>query len=192
MDLIKRKIEKQEKGIALVITIILIGISLLVSLGVSDVLLKEFSFSLFSQKSSKAFYAADSGLECASYWDRQGIFLDPSDVEINYGGILPNSTPAPCLSEDINSTWYANIVSDIGGGTLAYKVFFDLFFTDKRCVKVSVYKTEDTLGDITTTIESYGYDVGKNMNNDIDFSNLCGTNAAYPNREERMLKLFSI
>lgn len=197
MNLIKKKIEKtvsveQERGIALVITIILIGISLLVSLGVSDVLINEFSFSIFSQKSSKAFYAADSGMECASYWDMTGtIFLAPSDVQTNYGGTLPNSTDTVCLSlpEYINTTWHANSVTDIGGVILAYTVIFDLEFDDNRCVKVSVKKDEEiSTGDINTTIESYGYEIGLNTSNESDFSNLCGSNSVYPNREERVLK----
>ena len=192
MDLIKRKKEKQEKGIALVIAIILIGVSLMVSIGVSDIFLKEFSFSVFNQKSNKAFYAADSGMECASYWDITGkIFLAPSDVEANYGGILPNSVPAPCLGENINDTWYySGLIDD--GTNYSYSLIFDLSFNDNRCVKISVKKEEVILtGAINTIIESYGYDVGINTD-DSNFSNLCGSNLDYPNREERVLKSTSI
>ena len=173
MDLIKRKKEKQEKGIALVIAIILIGVSLMVSIGVSDIFLKEFSFSVFNQKSNKAFYAADSGMECASYWDITGkIFLAPSDVEANYVGILPNSVPAPCLGENINDTWYySGLIDD--GTNYSYSLIFDLSFNDNRCVKISVKKEEVILtGAINTIIESYGYDVGINTD-DSNFSNLC-------------------
>ncbi len=193
MDLIKRKKEKQEKGIALVIAIILIGVSLMVSIGVSDIFLKEFSFSVFNQKSNKAFYAADSGMECASYWDITGkIFLAPSDPTVLANPLIfPDVGNVPCLGENINNTWYySGLIDD--GTNYSYSLIFDLSFNDNRCVKISVKKEEVILtGAINTIIESYGYDVGINTD-DSNFSNLCGSNLDYPNREERVLKSTSI
>ncbi len=192
MDLIKRKIEKQERGIALVIAIILIGVSLLVSVGVSDIFLKEFSFSVFNQKSSKAFYAADSGIECAIYLDVKGVFTEPLDLG-GVGSIL--SIPDNifyCLTDDIRDDSRIFAVSE-DATYYYYTVEFDLqldmgFGSKNPCVKVRVKKREDKIsGVISAVIESHGFNVGTNSANGASWdADRCSSDDQ--NREERVLQ----
>lgn len=57
------------KGFLLVISIMIAAVVLTVGLGVASITYKEIIISSFSKESQKAFYAADSGIECALYWD---------------------------------------------------------------------------------------------------------------------------
>jgi len=62
------KIEKQ-KGAVLLIAILVSSVVLAVGLGVYNRTYKELVFASFWKQAQIAFSAADSGLECAIYWD---------------------------------------------------------------------------------------------------------------------------
>ena len=62
------KIEKQ-KGAVLLIAILVSSVVLAVGLGVYNRTYKELVFASFWKHAQTAFSAADSGLECAIYWD---------------------------------------------------------------------------------------------------------------------------
>lgn len=62
------KIEKQ-KGAVLLIAILVSSVVLAIGLGVYNRTYKELVFASFWKHAQTAFSAADSGLECAIYWD---------------------------------------------------------------------------------------------------------------------------
>ena len=77
--------------------------SLLLSIGISiyNITLKELILSSYGRNSQFAFYAADTGLECALYWNIKDAFstTTPSTIECdgktieNVGGnIFPHLT----------------------------------------------------------------------------------------------------
>jgi hypothetical protein len=63
------KNKENNKGFVLMIALVLISIVLVVGLGVYDIILREIIISIAGRESQKSFYAADSGIECALYWD---------------------------------------------------------------------------------------------------------------------------
>jgi hypothetical protein len=65
---------KKENGVALLFVILLTSVLLMVTLGISNITYKELVFSLEARDSDKAFFAADTGIECALYLDKFGAF----------------------------------------------------------------------------------------------------------------------
>ena len=63
------KNHKLKHGFALLLSIFVINVVLLVSLGVSGVVINEFKLSGVGRESQIAFYAADAGIECFFYWE---------------------------------------------------------------------------------------------------------------------------
>jgi hypothetical protein len=62
---------KRNKGFTLLIAVVTTSLMLLVSFVVLNVALKQLILSHSNQESQYAFYAADSGIGCAVYWDSQ-------------------------------------------------------------------------------------------------------------------------
>ncbi|MBU2104031.1 pilus assembly PilX N-terminal domain-containing protein [Patescibacteria group bacterium] len=63
------------RGFTLLIAVILTSVLLSVGLALLDVAYKQVVLSSTAKQSQTAFYAADSALECALYWDqKQGAF----------------------------------------------------------------------------------------------------------------------
>jgi Tfp pilus assembly protein PilX len=60
---------KKQKGMTLFISIVIMAILLFISFAVMSIALKATLFASSGRDSEFAFYAADSGLECAIYWD---------------------------------------------------------------------------------------------------------------------------
>src|ERR1035437_1427416 len=65
----KTKTKNKDSGFALLLAVITTSILLLVSFVVADLALKELILTSTGQQSQIAFYTADSGIECALYWD---------------------------------------------------------------------------------------------------------------------------
>jgi hypothetical protein len=61
---------KRKNGFALLLSLIVTSILLTVGLGVSEIAFREILLSSFGNQSEIAFYAAETGLECALYWDK--------------------------------------------------------------------------------------------------------------------------
>lgn len=59
-----------KNGFALLLSLIITSILLIVGMGVSGVAFREIQLSSFGNQSEIAFYAAETGLECALYWDK--------------------------------------------------------------------------------------------------------------------------
>src|SRR3989344_842848 len=63
------RMTRAQRGSVLYTTVLLVSVVLAISIGVSTIAEKEAIFSSFGRDSQKAFFAADSGLECAMYHD---------------------------------------------------------------------------------------------------------------------------
>ncbi len=69
--------QKTERGVALLFVILLTSVLLLVAIGISNISFKEVTFSLEARDSDKAFFAADTGIECGLYLDKE-VYFDGS------------------------------------------------------------------------------------------------------------------
>ena len=133
---------EQERGIALLFVVLLTSVLLMVAIGISNIAYKELIFSAEARDSDLAFFSADTGVECALYLDKTGIF----------SGTGPSTSPE-CSGYPLGI---------IGGGP-TYQ--FIIPFTDGRhCVQVNINKafvpdpTAPT--DMYTQISAVGYNVG--------------------------------
>jgi Tfp pilus assembly protein PilX len=135
---------KKERGITLLISLIITGTLLLVATAIANIALKQATIAASGRDSQYAFYAADSGAECALYWDVKnptGIsaFATSTVTTINCNQNLSNpSNPSP---------------TSVGGSMTGVSTFTLKFLPDTYCAVVTVTKANDG----TTKIESLGY-----------------------------------
>ncbi len=115
-------------GFTLLLSLIVVSAVLSVGLGVFDIVYRELILSGIGRESQKAFYAADTGIECALYWD------------VKRGEI---STSSPSTIECAGQS------ASVGGLTSA----FQITLPDGSCFKVIVDKSDPA----RTVLESRGY-----------------------------------
>ena len=171
----KPKSLKNKKGFALLMAIILTSTLLLITYALTSITLKGLTLSYAGKDSELAFYAADTGVECAQYWDirnheaNQGAFYTTPNTTITCNGntILGNGS----VRSDVNtvpipsSASFGTQTTPAPGTTIAS--LFQLCLkgpctiaSNKSgpCAIVTVKKvTNPSTAIITTSIESRGY-----------------------------------
>lgn len=130
-------------GFALLFAVTLSAIVLSIALGVANIALKEVKFGTSAKATNEAFYAADTGVECA-------LFNDKSENP----GFFDGASKIFCLNDyltldNFSSPW-GFILTGLGE-------------EGRSCAKVVVTKYLDPIDGVTirTTINSKGYDVGQ-------------------------------
>lgn len=118
---------KKEKGFVALFTVLIVSVILAMAIGIASISLKEIVLSSGASEGSKAFYAADSGVECALYYDRinpaQGTFL----TNLKCNGILPIN---PLSSSDFESPEVYDFEIPFGAdGELCAKIKVKRFIT---------------------------------------------------------------
>jgi len=126
--------KKEDKGFALLFSVLISSLLLTIGLSIFSIALKELAISSASRQSIHAFYAADSGRECALYWDTKsekiptvwvqnlsGVTVLPErDVsEINCNGLLtPTKSPdAQSPNTDVTTQFSFSILDADGPNT---------------------------------------------------------------------------
>ncbi len=133
--------QKTERGFTLFVALVVTAVLLLVSSGMITLAVRQTRLANIEKDSLKAFYAADTGMECALYWDvknpaGQSAFATSTGTTIN------------CNKDGNNSSnqW-------VVGGSSVSTITQITFLPDLYCAKVTVTKNADG----TTLIESLGY-----------------------------------
>jgi Tfp pilus assembly protein PilX len=147
---------QKNTGYTLLFAVLVTAIVLSVAISILSISRKEFLLSTSARESQFAFYAADSGMECAAYNDLVGgIFSSTTTFPTEISCANASSTiPAPIIvasSTNPNITNYTFIWS----GKLGVS----------QCFSVDVTKQYDTSAGrlaVTTLIGSRGYNVGWN------------------------------
>ena len=86
----KKNNNNSQRGFTILVAVITAGILLIIAMSIGGIALKEKILSASSKDSQIAFYAADTAMECALYWDqKKGVFTP----DIN--GELPVSNESP-------------------------------------------------------------------------------------------------
>jgi Tfp pilus assembly protein PilX len=127
--------QNREQGFTLFVAIVVTATLLLVAAGIVNLAYKHSIIARAGQDSQLAFYAADTGIECAFYWDLK----DSSSVFLA-------STPA--TSFDCGGQTVQNLSKTVSGGTATTTFLIG----DPYCAEVSVIK-----GSTETRVESRGY-----------------------------------
>jgi hypothetical protein len=145
---------KQNKGLALFVAVLVGSIAIIIGMGVLDISLKEIKLSVIGRGSAQSFYSADTGLECALYWDltpAESIFATSTD------SIAPGSSK--CIDSDITNLWdYSTNINPERTATAATTTFWLMFGeVNDPCAFITVAKYQDVSGSIVTAIDSRGY-----------------------------------
>lgn len=133
--------DRGEKGVALLFVILLTSVLLLVAIGITSIAFKEAAFSSQAKDSDRAFFAADTGIECALYLDAQGQFDG-------------TATSAPSCN-----SYMPTLVDITGAGSYVFAVPLDT-----QCVEIAVnknYTAADGSGPYTQ-LSAIGYNVPAN------------------------------
>lgn len=102
----------EPRGFTLLIAVLVSGILLSLGFAIFNIVSKELVLSSAGRESQFAFYAADSGIECALYWDnKHDAFSSSSPQQPECAGVLVNNY---------------NIAFDIGSGTYTTTYNFSL------------------------------------------------------------------
>lgn len=166
-------LKSNKKGFVVLFAVVLASIILSVSLGVANIAYKELIFTTSAKNSNDAFYAADTGAECALYYDQKSTVSATGNVFAFGQATSDVATECGGKAVDLNS----------GSGTQADPWTFYLFPigpSGKACAKVSLWK-DDSVIPTVTTIDARGYNVYDVVSPNCSFSGA--------NRVERHIQL---
>src|SRR3989344_1808220 len=121
---------KKTKGITLLLAVFISSLTLTLGMGIFTLLIGQVGFSTTARESLLAFYAADSGIECALFWDIQ-----------NRSFATSTTSSISCDGEFFN----------VGGASGVSQ--FTVSFADGSCTEVEVIKS------LGTTITSLGKNI---------------------------------
>ncbi len=131
----------RNKGFTLFIAIIVMSTLLLVATGIVSLTVRQTLISVTGRESQNAFYAADTGIECALYWDVQ----NPA----GFSAFSTSTGSTIFCNKDANNSSNEWVV---GGGSTSVINRIN-FLPDPYCAIVTVTKAVDG----STKIESLGY-----------------------------------
>ena len=136
---INSKIKSSSRGFILPFAVLLSGVILSIGLSVFNIIIKQVIIASSGKESQFAFYSADSGAECAFYWDTKiGIFPTSTDSTTYVGtATCDGTTILPITINSINS--------------IAATTTFTID-SSSYCTRVTVAKFNDR-----TKIESEGF-----------------------------------
>lgn len=129
-------LRNKRAGFAMLYAVLVSSILLSIGLAIFNLTIKELLLSSLGRDSQFAFYAADTGTECALYWDFQADAFATS-----------TSSSIECAGK---------IITGMGGAGYGVPNEFEIDFApEPYCTKVSVTKYELPIK--KTIIESRGY-----------------------------------
>lgn len=178
--MINKKFQKNmgiNSGYTLLFAVLVSALVLAIAISILSISKKEFLLATSARDSSTAFYAADSGVECAVYGDDKGAFLDSSnqythDKRLDYATTMGCKFKFSPIHVDVDDTDLNNISFTFDGSFGSAE--------NGSCGHVVVRKMKDENGDAKTDIESRGYNTGWDSSNKI-----CATPG--PKRVERAI-----
>ena len=157
---------KRQRGFTLLLAALVASITLALGSAIFEIAQKEVTLSSVGRDSQYAFYAADTGAECALYWDMRFNFFGTSTPSVN--------PPDPRCD---NQSLCDEADECVRSGTYPQTMTFE-FQPNGYCVDVAVEKTFDEVNDaIRTTVRSDG------------FSTSCETVSLSPRTLQRSVEL---
>lgn len=153
-----------QKGFTILVAVVTAGILLIIAMSIGGIALKEQVLSIANKDSQIAFYAADTGMECAMYWDvKRGAFaLDEdgatalSELNCNGNDITPDFGD---ISGDQTVYSYTLMIIGIPVGNE------DVNATTCSVVKITKDTTPNQEQQIHTDIDARGYNTcGPSLN----------------------------
>ncbi|MCK5096208.1 MAG: hypothetical protein KAR24_02550 [Candidatus Pacebacteria bacterium] len=80
----KKSVAYKKRGVVLLVSVTVASLVLAIGIGILNIITKEIILSTASQNSRIAFFAADSGIECAMHWDMVNVIEEKRGLSGNY------------------------------------------------------------------------------------------------------------
>jgi len=162
MNIFNVKLQKKDKGYALLFAVLVSAVVLGVGVSILNISRKELLLTTGAEQSQYAFYAADTGYECALYQDLQNASFTSTTTGSNLFTVncgVTGSSPAIYPSEVTVSAGPAGV------NTAEYDYVFNVPVSQVgSCAAITVKKTLDTSSSTnvtaSTTVFSDGFNVG--------------------------------
>lgn len=137
--------DSSPKGFTLLFASLISSLLLAVGLVIFDITLRELMLSSVVRDSDYAVYTADTGIECALYWDFK---YDGASSAFATSSLSPRAASISCNGQNVS---LADVVQDVNGATTT----FTINMTPRPyCAIVEVAKAHNPTD---TTIVSRGY-----------------------------------
>ena len=150
---------KAEKGFAMLFAVLISSVLLSIGLSIFNLTIKELTLSSSGRESQFAFYAADTGIECAFYWDFKGVQIFATSSSAR----SPSPASPDCVDTAGTTTQAINITPSLSDATSATTTLsLTIPNLDAQgasapyCVNVTVVKRL-VAAVIQTTVDSRGY-----------------------------------
>ena len=127
------------KGFVVLFTVLIASIVLAMTVGISQIALREVVLSASAKEAQYAFFAADTGAECALYWD-----INKNNFDLNNSTV---NTPE-CAGKQVSN--FQNNSPEFS---------FEFEINNSNCIKVNIDKNYSENNISNTKIESLGYNV---------------------------------
>lgn len=172
------QISGRQKGFAMLFAVLVSSVLLSIGLSIFNLTVKELVLSSSGRESQFSFYAADTGAECAMYWDFKASYpvmyaTSSASQTGSWRDSYIDSNNPNCVGTSIVDSVKTPIITGLSSATTQFSLTIPNG-SNSYCSVVKVLKEVDNSGFIKTTIDSRGY-------------NTC--NASDPNRVERGLKV---
>jgi len=148
-----------QRGFTIFFAVLVASLALAIGLSIYDLLIRELDLSQTAKESQYAIYAADTGAECALYWDlnyngSDSAFATSTASNEPTSGIDCNTQDVAAEAVALN-TWPET--ADASNATTVFQVSLVPGSTNSPCAIVTVEKTAANPGDPSaTTIVSRG------------------------------------
>lgn len=153
------KYKNQKKGIALVIAITVMTLLLSISFSISNIVLRQIKITNINNESKPAFYVADSGVECALYYDTTTTLDINTGIDTNKefaSAIFGATTPAAATSLiKCGLGLPLGLTKTTSSDLTKITTTFDIDYGESKCARVVVIKS-----DVQTWITARGYNTG--------------------------------
>jgi len=142
----KRSSRRDERGVALLVAVLITSVAMLFSYAVTSIAVKELTLTQAGRDSQIAFYASNSGIECALFHDLRNNAFDPYDT--------PSGDNIRCAGRDVS-------INATSLGLWPRRFTSGYFLINGQangpCFDITIIKDQDSEGNITTSTESRGY-----------------------------------
>jgi hypothetical protein len=171
-----KKSKNNKKGFTLLYAVLITSIVLAASIGFFVFILRELMISNLGKDSQRAFYAADSVVECILFWDFKHPGLTKSAFATDtlpWGGV---SSPILCNQTSSDG----RLLSDSSGLFIISSFLSDVDISNQgACATTTVFR-KYVGNNLVMSIKAYGRNIGGSWNGTT--ASCDGTN---PNRVER-------
>lgn len=154
----------KKKGYALLFAVLVSALVLAIGVSILNTSRQELVLTAGARNSDYAFYAADSGYECALYYDYQGTSGNGSTFFSTTTFAYAATQSLACGTNNSGGVVDSTVtMNTTGSGPGAYYDFiFNFPLYGNACTSVDVNKIYNASGVSTTTISSLGYNIGWN------------------------------